>query len=182
MKPTLWVPQSERMGGCMLSEADIKQISRMMDVNHRRLEQIQDQISRLEIVQAEHADVETSLMKMEEGEGNAMIPIGAGVHLPTQITTNSTAVIDVGSGVFAEKKPTEAAEIIRNRIADIGMLINELTNEAKAISDKIRELSESFNKTSQVEETTQVEEITPSKKTGKKQRGGGFGGELTLDD
>ena len=165
-----------------MDEAELKQISRAVESNRRRLEQIQDQISRLEMVQAEHADVETALLTMSgKNEGN-MIPIGAGVQLP--ITTNNTAVVDVGSGIFAEKSMTDTAEIIRTRITDIGVLITELNNEAKGTAEKVSELTQTLN-TSLAKQQKQTQpkepESQPSSKD-KKRRGRGFGGELTLDD
>ena len=165
-----------------MDEAELKQISRVIEANRRRLEQIQDQISRLEMVQAEHADVETSLLTMSgKNEGN-MIPIGAGVQLP--ITTNNTAVVDVGSGIFAEKSMTDTAEIIRTRITDIGVLIAELSNEAKGAAEKISELTETLNNslTTQHEQTQSKEPGSQPTPKDKKRRGRGFGGELTLDD
>ena len=165
-----------------MDESELKQISRVIEANRRRLEQIQDQISRLEMVQAEHADVETSLLTMsEKNEGN-MIPIGAGVQLP--ITTNNTAVVDVGSGIFAEKSMTDTAEIIRTRITDIGVLIAELNNEAKGTTEKISELTTTLNTslTKQHEQTQSKESEPQSTHKDTKRRGRGFGGELTLDD
>ena len=164
-----------------MDEAELKQISRAVESNRRRLEQIQDQISRLEMVQAEHADVETALLTMSgKNEGN-MIPIGAGVQLP--ITTNNTAVVDVGSGIFAEKSMTDTAEIIRTRIADIGVLITELNNEAKGTAEKVSELTQTLNKSLSGQQNTIITDPpTKSISKEKKRRGRGFGGELTLDD
>ena len=133
------------------------------------------------MVQAEHADVETSLLTMSEKNKGNMIPIGAGVQLP--ITTNNTAVVDVGSGIFAEKSMTDTAEIIRTRITDIGVLITELNNEAKGTREKIAELTETINKSITPQQDI-IETTPPTKPINRdnKRRGRGFGGELTLDD
>ncbi len=202
-----------------MSEQEIQNMARLIDLNRQRLEQMQDQVSRLEMVQAEAADVESSLVEMsristavassqtEEIQNRVMIPFGSGVHLPTSIDTDTTAVIDIGSGIFAEKKPEQAAEIIRTRITDLGIIINELNTEAETIAEKITEMSAEFNLAAQKisgGEPTREVGATPSPKSdnnvteatdggggdeeGDQQkksrptRRRGFGGELTLDD
>ena len=140
-----------------MSEEELKNMARLIDLNRQRLEQLQDQVSRLEMVQAEAGDVETSLTKMSQiasekkstssakKQNKVMIPIGSGVHIPTTVEPNTTSVIDIGSGIFAEKNPDEAAAIIRTRITDLGIIITELNNEAETIAAKITEMSTEFN-------------------------------------
>jgi prefoldin alpha subunit len=201
-----------------MPEEELKNMARMIDLNRQRLEQLQDQVSRLEIVQAEAGDVETSLLAMsrlsnaaesahsDKKENKVMIPIGSGVHLPTTVEANTTAVIDIGSGIFAEKNPDDAAAIIRTRIIDLGIIITELNAEAETITKKINEMSAEFNLAAQkmtgsgaaevgvtmppffednvTESTTEGGKDTTSdqKKQPKTARRRGFGGELTLDD
>ena len=47
-----------------MSEEELKNMARLIDLTRQRLEQLQDQVSRLEMVQAEAADVETSLTEI----------------------------------------------------------------------------------------------------------------------
>jgi prefoldin alpha subunit len=201
-----------------MPEEELKNMARMIDLNRQRLEQLQDQVSRLEIVQVEAGDVETSLLAMsrlsnaaesaqsDKKENKVMIPIGSGVHLPTTVEANTTAVIDIGSGIFAEKNPDDAAKIIRTRITDLGIIITELNIEAETITEKINAMSAEFNLAAQkmtgsgvaeggssippFSEDNGTESITEGgkdttseqKNQPKTSRRRGFGGELTLDD
>lgn len=200
-----------------MSEEELKNMARLIDLNRQRLEQLQDQVSRLEMVQAEAADVETSLTEIslivseekstpsEKKQNKVMIPIGSGVHIPTTVEANTTSVIDIGSGIFAEKNPDEAAAIIRTRITEIGKIITELNNEAETITAKITEMSTEFNLAAQkmtdsgmTDATLETSPITEQNRTeitdseggdeettqqqSKPARRRGFGGELTLDD
>ena len=200
-----------------MSEEELKNMARLIDLNRQRLEQLQDQISRLEMVQTEAVDVETSLTEIsritseaisssaENKQNKVMIPIGSGVHIPTAVEDNTTSVIDIGSGIFAEKSPDEAAAIIRTRITELGIIITELNNEAKTISTKITEMSTEFNlaaqnitdggmteafseahpKTEQNHTENpkdESEDTETSHQQPKPTRRRGFGGELTLDD
>ena len=129
-----------------MSEEELKNMARLIDLNRQRLEQLQDQVSRLEMVQTEAVDVETSLTEIsritseaisssaENKQNKVMIPIGSGVYIPTAVEDNTTSVIDIGSGIFAEKSPDEAAAIIRTRITELGIIITELNTEAETIS------------------------------------------------
>ena len=200
-----------------MSEEELKNMARLIDLNRQRLEQLQDQVSRLEMVQAEAADVETSLTEIsrivseekstpsEKKQNKVMIPIGSGVHIPTTVEANTTSVIDIGSGIFAEKNPDEAATIIRTRITELGKIITELNNEAETITAKITEMSTEFNLAAQnmtdggmTDATAETSPITQQNRTettdneggdkettqqqSKPARRRGFGGELTLDD
>ena len=200
-----------------MAEEELKNMARLIDLNRQRLEQLQDQVSRLEIVQAEDADVETSLTEIsriaseatshpsEKKQNKVMIPIGSGVHLPTTVEANTTSVIDIGSGIFAEKNPDEAAPIIRTRITELGIIITELNNEAETITAKITEMGTEFNLAAQqmndggmTDPSLEAPQITEQNRTEttdnegedketaqqqpKPSRRRGFGGELTLDD
>ena len=200
-----------------MSEEELKNMARLIDLNRQRLEQLQDQVSRLEMVQAEAADVETSLTEIsrivseekstpsEKKQNKVMIPIGSGVHIPTTVEANTTSVIDIGSGIFAEKNPDEAATIIRTRITELGKIITELNSEAETITAKITEMSTEFNLAAQnmtdggmTDATLETSPITQQNRTettdneggdkettqqqSKPARRRGFGGELTLDD
>ena len=55
-------------------------------------------------------------LKVLATEQPTMIPLGAGVQLPAS-PTGDTVVIDIGSGVQAEKPRAEAIEILENRIS-----------------------------------------------------------------
>ena len=200
-----------------MSEEELKNMARLIDLNRQRLEQLQDQVSRLEMVQAEAADVETSLTEIsrivseekstpsEKKQNKVMIPIGSGVHIPTAVEANTTSVIDIGSGIFAEKNPDEAAAIIRTRITELGKIITELNNEAETITAQITEMSTEFNLAAQkmtdggmTDATLETSPITEQNRTettdneggdeettqqqSKPARRRGFGGELTLDD
>ena len=200
-----------------MSEEELKNMARLIDLNRQRLEQLQDQVSRLEMVQTEAVDVETSLTEIsritseaisssaENKQNKVMIPIGSGVYIPTAVEDNTTSVIDIGSGIFAEKSPDEAAAIIRTRITELGIIITELNTEAKTISTKITETSTEFNlaaqnisdggmteafseahpKTEQNRTETpenESEDAETSHQQPKPARRRGFGGELTLDD
>lgn len=200
-----------------MSEEELKNMARLIDLNRQRLEQLQDQVSRLEMVQAEAADVETSLTEIslivseekstpsEKKQNKVMIPIGSGVHIPTTVEANTTSVIDIGSGIFAEKNPDEAAVIIRTRITELGKIITELNNEVETITAKITEMSTEFNLAAQkmtdsgmTDATLETSPITEQNRTettdneggdeettqqqSKPARRRGFGGELTLDD
>jgi len=173
-----------------VAEQELKRMARLVEINRQRLEQINDQISRLEIVQAEHADVETTLAGISQSNApvNAMLPLGAGVHFSTTFNSEATAVIDIGSGVFAEKNVGDAAENIRIRIADLGKVIAELSTEAESIESKIAEMSEEFDQIAkrQVAEISEPtasnteQEESPNEDSKRSRRR--FGGELTLDD
>lgn len=182
----------------MADPEELQRMAQLVELNRQRLEQVLDQISRLETVQNEHVDTEAALRalaKLHEdttGPSNSMIPIGAGVQIPISNTGDGLAVVDIGSGLYAEKPFPEAAEMMAKRIADLGLLVNELSKEAANLEHRIGELAKTFNSAATqtlpdndptnpppiLDSDSQTTDEPPAKPTRRR----GFGGELTLDD
>ena len=168
----------------MVDTEQLQQMARMVDLNRQRLEQINDQISRLELVINEHEDVEVTLNSLNEGE-QSIIPIGAGVQVPFQPLENQTVVADIGSGFHAEMTPSRCTEIIESRKEDLIKVIKELEKEATIITQRIESTAEEFEKaTSDLREADiqAANSEKPPETSPKQKRRTGFGGELTLDD
>ena len=85
----------------MTDKAELQRISRLVDVNRQRLEQVEQQINQLETVKSEHRETEASLGALNDST-DSMIPLGSGVHLP--VSEQGNVVVDIGSNIFAERK------------------------------------------------------------------------------
>ena len=130
----------------MTSQEDIQRIARLSDMNRQRLAQIEDQVVRLNSVIEEHTHVSTSLKNIQEGTESALIPLGAGIHLPTPLNNKQTTLVDIGSGILLEKTPKEASTILEIRIGEIQVLIDSLTTEFQKTESKIEELNNQLSK------------------------------------
>jgi prefoldin alpha subunit len=118
-----------------------------------------------------------------------MIPLGSGTQLLVDQPNNPGVVVDIGSGIQAEKEVSEAIEILKKRVSDIEELISSLQSEFNDTELKVKDLAAKFTNDAdelQAEENEQLakeetEEQTPSKTTPKRRRRNASG-ELTLDD
>ncbi len=182
---------------------DLQQKARLIEVNRQRLEQLQNQISQLETIQKEHMDIGVSLKALslkDKKSKPSLLPIGAGVHLPFSSTDKDGVMIDIGGGLIAEKPYSEAVVILQKRVTDIGIVINQLFDEAKTMEQRIAKMAGSFNEAAanftppltpaiKSNEDTSESANQPHPSDDKKEkspkpqkRRKGFGGELTLDD
>ena len=131
------------------------------------------------------------------GDAKAHVSIGAGVTLNFQHheSEEGTAVVDLGAGIFGERKWSDVIQILTERRTEFNDLHATLLKQAGAIEEKLGTLAQEFNQAAeklqsqnQIDTETQSPTSEPPKsqksqpKTQKRRRGSRFGGELTLDD
>ncbi len=166
----------------MVDSSELQRMARLVDMNRQRLEEINQQIERIEVVQLEHDDTKRALSALSNGK-SGHIALGAGVMVP--IPNNPTTIVDLGSGVFGERSPDNAKELVSKRLEDLTDLKNQFESEAAMLTQRIEQLATTFeNAAKEMTESnqeTENETPNPEEKTSRRKRRG-FGGELTLDD
>ena len=166
----------------MVDSNELQRLARLVDMNKQRLDEINQQIERIEVVQLEHDDTRRALSALSSGK-SGHIALGAGVMVP--IPSNATTIVDLGSGVFGERSPDSAKELVSKRLEDLTELKSQFEADAAMLTQRIEELATTFEKAAkEVTESNQETEVespkTEEKPSRRKRRG--FGGELTLDD
>ena len=100
-----------------MDQQELQRIAQLVEMNRQKMARIEEQMTRLSEIRMEQLGVIASL-KVLATEQPTMIPLGAGVQLPAS-PTGDTVVIDIGSGVQAEKPRAEAIEILENRLNEV---------------------------------------------------------------
>ena len=123
------------------------------------------------------------------------VSIGAGVTLTCQHPGGGegTTIVDLGSGIFGERSWSDAATLTRERMEELGTLLESLQSQSQQLEATIATLAQSFTAAAEsqtrpepspepeaVEEEPEAAEASTPKP--KRRRGGMFGNELTLDD
>ena len=165
----------------MVDSNELQRMARLVDMNRQRLEELHSQIERIEAVQLEHDDTKQALKALSNGL-SGHIPLGAGVMVP--IPKNVTTIVDLGSGVYGERKPEDAEELVAKRLKDLTELKSQFEADAALMTKRIEELAKSFELAAQEiteskEPVPERQEPTPEKTTRRRR---GMGSELTLDD
>ena len=166
-----------------MDKAELNNITQALNLNHQKILQIEEQISKLDQVKQEHETATRSLnqlIKVEENEG--MVPIGAGVQIPIDYTKINSAIIDLGSGIHAEHTLEKVVELLIIRTEELQDLIDQLVVEHTNISTSIQEINQELENLTKTTQEKEVTEEPQNKKKGSKKRRRRYGGELTLDD
>ena len=165
---------------------ELQRIARLVEVNRERMEALEAQLRRLEAVRMEQVNALRALESIpEDGTKGAMVPLGAGVQIIADIPSDYGAVVDIGSGIQAERTRSEAAEILSTRNNEL----TDLTEKMKAEFDQLEEstmvLATEFNeKMTAIESDDESKALKPAtieeepKRKTRRRRGT----ELTLDD
>ena len=173
-----------------VDKAELQRIAQQVDLNRKRMESIEQQMARLEQIRLEQLQtIETLSAIPDEGAKGAMIPLGSGVQIVTDIPPETGAVIDIGSRVQAEKTLSEAIAILTKRTEEILDIMNKMKIEFNSIEETTISLANIFNEQinslqtnsseENIEQNTTPETITSTKAPRKKKK---RGTELTLDD
>tara|TARA_B100002051_G_scaffold69602_1_gene65967 strand:+ start:193 stop:690 length:498 start_codon:yes stop_codon:yes gene_type:complete len=165
-----------------MDQQELQRIAQLVEMNRQKMARIEEQVTRLSEIRLEQLGVIASLKTLATQQPT-MIPLGAGVQLPAT-PTGETVVIDIGSGVQAEKPRVEAIEILESRLQEVDEVMTTLQNEFAETEKIVAELATTFSdaaKQLQQQSTNEAiddQESSPSPKRRRRKHGT----ELTLDD
>ena len=157
-----------------------------MEAKRERLQNLESQVTRLEEVRQEQARAIMALEAIpDSGASDAMIH-SEGVQIIADIPSEAGAVVDIGSGIQAEKTREEALEILSARNQELLSLMDSLKSEFDETEELVIQLATQFNEgvadlQDEAQENTEgtdseVAETRPKRRRRKR------GTEFTLDD
>ena len=167
--------------------AELQRIAQQVEAKREHLQNLETQVTRLEEVRQEQARAIMALEAIpESGASDAMIPLGGGVQIIADIPSEAGAVVDIGSGIQAEKTREEALEILSARNQELLGLMDSLKSEFDETEELVIKLATQFNEgvadlQDEAQENTEgtdseVAETRPKRRRRKR------GTEFTLDD
>ena len=165
-----------------MDQQELQRIAQLVEMNRQKMARIEEQVTRLSEIRLEQLGVIASLKTLATQQPT-MIPLGAGVQLPAT-PTGETVVIDIGSGVQAEKPRVEAIEILESRLQEVDEVMTTLQNEFAETEKIVAELATTFSDAAKqlqqqwTDESLDDKESSPSPKRRRRKHGT----ELTLDD
>ena len=168
-------------------------------MNRERFHEVQERIEQVINVLGEHdvtaTILETLAKKNHNSEMKMHVSIGAGVTLTCQHPGGGegSTIVDLGSGIFGERSWSDAAALTRERMEELGSLLETLQSQSQQLEVTISTLAQSFTAAAEAQSKNEVIEHVeqqesqppdsePSSQKPKRRRGGMFGNELTLDD
>ena len=182
-----------------MEQSELQRTARLVEMNRERFHEVQERIEQVINVLGEQdvtaTILETLSKKNHDSEMKMHVSIGAGVTLTCQHPGGGegTTIVDLGSGIFGERSWSDAASLTRERMEELGTLLESLQSQSQQLEATITALAQTFTAAAEAQpqpETAQPvdepepqpesSETTPSKQ--KRRRGGMFGNELTLDD
>jgi prefoldin alpha subunit len=167
--------------------AELQQIAQLVEMNRERLQALEQQVHRLEEVRLEQVRAIMSLEAIpEDGATDVMIPLGGGVQIIADVSAEAGAVVDIGSGIQAERTRVEALEMLNSRNQELMQLMDQMKTEFDEKEKVVLDLANQFNDGVATLQEDATEEAppspsqteTPSPKRRRRKRGT----DLTLDD
>jgi len=165
-----------------MDQQELQRIAQLVEMNRQKMTRIEEQVTRLSEIRLEQLGVIASLKTLATQQPT-MIPLGAGVQLPAT-PTGETVVIDIGSGVQAEKPRIEAIEILESRLQEVDEVMTTLQNEFAETEKIVAELATTFSDAAKQLQQQSTDEAIGDQESSPppKRRRRKHGTELTLDD
>jgi len=164
-----------------MEQQELQRIAQLVEMNRQKMARIEEQVSKLSEIRLEQLGVIAALKTLDTNQ-STMIPLGGGVQLPAS-PKGDTVVIDIGSGVQAEKPRSEAITILESRLEEVEEVLTTLQNEFSETETVVTELAATFTEAAkqfqQVAEDESEPTETPQKPARRRRK---HGTELTLDD
>jgi|TARA_X000001036_G_scaffold280443_1_gene260495 prefoldin alpha subunit len=165
---------------------ELQRIARLVEANRERMEALEAQLRRLEAVRMEQVNALKALESIPDtGTKGAMVPLGAGVQIIADIPSDYGAVVDIGSGIQAERTRAEAAEILSTRNNELTDLTERMKTEFDQLEESTMALAGEFNEKMTAIESGDEPEApvdSPAHDEPKRKSRRRRGTELTLDD
>jgi len=164
-----------------MEQQELQRIAQLVEMNRQKMARIEEQITKLSEIRMEQLGVIAALKTLDTQQ-STMIPLGGGVQLPIS-TEGNTVVVDIGSGVQAEKPRAEAITILESRLEEVEEVMDTLQNEFTDTETVVTELANTFSEAAAAiqaaQEAEPAEESSQAKPTRRRRK---HGTELTLDD
>ncbi|HET8855891.1 MAG TPA: prefoldin subunit alpha [Nitrososphaeraceae archaeon] len=78
-------------------------------------------------------------------ENEALMPIGVGVYLKTNIPSIDKLLVNVGAGVAIEKTREDTLNYIESRIKEFEIGLNQLRDQKKQITSQLEQIQQQVN-------------------------------------
>jgi prefoldin alpha subunit len=165
---------------------ELQRLASLVEMNKARLEEVGEQSERIYSVISEHESAIISLSAISSGKGGHL-PIGAGIMIPLSSTVEQNFLVDIGSGIIAEKNHKETIVLLEARIEELNVVLQKMGSESQILQSEIKKLSLDFNDAANKFKSPSSEEATTENATDltnekPKRQTRRFGSELTLDD
>ena len=117
------------------NENDMTRMAYEMQALRGRLEELQRQAAAIQQI-ADGAQATIEALSQLSGAKEAVFQLGAGAMM--KATPAGTVLVDVGSGVIAEKKPAEAQKIMEERARQANAALQQIQ---KAVSETVARIN-----------------------------------------
>jgi prefoldin alpha subunit len=78
-------------------------------------------------------------------ENEALMPIGVGVYLKTNIPSIDKLLVNIGAGVTIEKTREDTLHYVESRIKEFEIGFNQLTEQKKQITSQLEQIQQQVN-------------------------------------
>ena len=125
---------------------DPRQLAMQYEMVQRELARLDQHLATLQDALVETSQAVSTMEALAAGgEVEALVPVGAGVHVKATLRAGDGAILPVGAGYSTESKPDDVLAALRERSAQIQARFQETSARAQQMADAAAGLGDRLN-------------------------------------
>ena len=130
-----------------MEQSELQRTARLVEMNRERFHEVQERIEQVINVLGEHdvtaTILETLATKDHESEMKMHVSIGAGVTLPANtLVAEKEPPLSIWKRYFGERTWSDAASLTRERMEELGTLLESLQSQSQQLESTIATLAQ----------------------------------------
>ncbi len=127
------------------NEEELNRLAIGAQLLQRQGQALQEQ---LEVMQTTMGDLNATidtLDNLSQAQKVGMLPIGSGVYITCQKVDTDAVLLSVGAGVVVNKKASEAADVLRKRLKNVGEAFDKAQKNLVSVNQQLQDLNAKAN-------------------------------------
>lgn len=131
--------------GVDISTVPTPQLSNVKNQLQQDVQHLTSSFTQLRTAQSKFRDCVKSVGEGLEGKDGGtplLVPLTSSLYVPGKLCTPHTVLVDVGTGFYVEKSPTDAKQFYNAKIEELGKNLGELEGIVKQKDESLRVVEE----------------------------------------
>lgn len=130
-----------------LGQLTLEQLGKVKEALESDLEQLNVHFQSLQVAASRFHTAGLSVQALsEQNEGNAMlIPLTSSLYVPGKVGSTKTVLIDIGTGYYVEKTPSEGADYCKRKVKLLKENIEKLASIVSQKRDQVSQVTTTIN-------------------------------------
>ncbi|MFH0971307.1 MAG: prefoldin subunit alpha [Candidatus Micrarchaeota archaeon] len=123
-----------------MSEEELNKLAYEAQYLQQQAQEMQRQLQQAIAIASQLEAAAKTIEGLKDNKEEDYFQLGGGAFIKAKTAENSGILMDIGAGVFAEKNPEEAKELMQKRKKDVEKAMEILKNNLQKLTRRLQEI------------------------------------------